>query len=413
MGVMKAVILIGGPSKGTRFRPLSLETPKPIFPVAGVPLIQHHIEACVKVPSVKEILFIGYYPEQDIVPFLTEFQSQVPVPMRYLREYLALGTAGGLYHFRDQILSGNPDSFFVLHADIASSFPLNEILEFHQKHGDGKHHTMMGVKYDRENAHHNYGRMVENPETHEILHYAEKPETFVSDIINCGVYLFSPSIFEAIGQVFMKRYSAVSFEANGENSSKDIIWLEQDVLAPLAGTGKLYLYETRDFWSQIKTAGAALFAQKFFLKSYQERGVDRLVKKAAYTVIGDVVVHPSAQVDPSAKLGPNVSVGARAIIGPGVRLANSIVLSGVRVHAHACVLNSIIGWNSVIGEWARVEGMPVDGNSNSTKFVDGRKNPGLTIFGKDVTVAPEVIIRNCVVLPNKELKGSYKDEILL
>ncbi|MEQ2176091.1 hypothetical protein XENOCAPTIV_027551, partial [Xenoophorus captivus] len=49
--MLKAVILIGGPQKGTRFRPLSFEVPKPLFPVAGVPMLQHHIEACVKVSA--------------------------------------------------------------------------------------------------------------------------------------------------------------------------------------------------------------------------------------------------------------------------------------------------------------------------------------------------------------------------
>ena len=48
---VKAVILIGGPSRGTRFRPLSFKVPKPLFPVAGEPVIEHHIEACAKVSA--------------------------------------------------------------------------------------------------------------------------------------------------------------------------------------------------------------------------------------------------------------------------------------------------------------------------------------------------------------------------
>lgn len=53
---------------------------------------------------------------------------------RYLREYQALGTAGGLYHFRDEILRGNPQQFFVMHVDIACSFPLEEMLKAHMRH---------------------------------------------------------------------------------------------------------------------------------------------------------------------------------------------------------------------------------------------------------------------------------------
>ena len=47
--MFKAVILIGGPQKGTRFRPLSLDMPKPLFPVAGYPTVYHHIAALTKV----------------------------------------------------------------------------------------------------------------------------------------------------------------------------------------------------------------------------------------------------------------------------------------------------------------------------------------------------------------------------
>jgi mannose-1-phosphate guanylyltransferase len=52
---------------------------------------------------------------------------------RYLQEFTALGTAGGLYHFRDQIRSGNPEAFFVLNGDVCADFPLVEMLHFHQE----------------------------------------------------------------------------------------------------------------------------------------------------------------------------------------------------------------------------------------------------------------------------------------
>lgn len=63
---------------------------------------------------------------------------------RYLREYQSLGTGGGLYHFRDQIMRGGTDAFFVIHADVVSSFPLTDIVAFHTQH-QGKC-TIMGTK---------------------------------------------------------------------------------------------------------------------------------------------------------------------------------------------------------------------------------------------------------------------------
>jgi NDP-sugar pyrophosphorylase family protein len=56
----KAVILVGGVSKATRFRPLSLDLPKPLFPIAGLPMIQHHVEALSKIDGLTEIILMGY-----------------------------------------------------------------------------------------------------------------------------------------------------------------------------------------------------------------------------------------------------------------------------------------------------------------------------------------------------------------
>lgn len=60
---------------GTRFRPLSLDIPKPLFPVAGRPIIQHHIEACVQLKDLKEILIIGYYPVPQMEQFIKDMHS--------------------------------------------------------------------------------------------------------------------------------------------------------------------------------------------------------------------------------------------------------------------------------------------------------------------------------------------------
>jgi mannose-1-phosphate guanylyltransferase len=63
---------------------------------------------------------------------------------RYLREYQALGTAGGLYLFRDAILKGDPKTIIVMHADVCCSFPLEDMLAMHtEKQAIG---TMLGTK---------------------------------------------------------------------------------------------------------------------------------------------------------------------------------------------------------------------------------------------------------------------------
>ncbi|XP_077979372.1 mannose-1-phosphate guanylyltransferase regulatory subunit alpha-A-like isoform X1 [Glandiceps talaboti] len=423
--MLKAIILIGGPQKGTRFRPLSLELPKPLFPVAGFPMVYHHIEACSRVSEIKEILLTGFYqPTDALVKFIQETSKQFKVPIRYLQEYTSLGTAGGLYHFRDQILSGNPKSFFVFNVDVCCDFPLEEMLEFHNSVPANVKFTMLATQATKLQSL-NYGCLVEDEQTHEVCHYVEKPQTFVSSTINCGMYLFSPEIFQNIGEVFQKNQDAM-FNGGLDNVSngRDTIRLEQDILSPMAGTGKLFVYKTSRFWSQIKSAGSAIYANRHYLELYGKYHPERLAENCddGPKIIGDVFIHPTANVDSSATLGPNVTIGVNVHVGPGVRVRESIVLQAARLEDHCCVLNSIVGWNSSVGTWSRVEGTPCDPNPNApfTKIEgdtlfknDGRLNPSITILGKNVTIPAEVIILNSVVLPDKSLGQGYKNQIIL
>lgn len=91
------------------------------------------------------------------------------------------------------------------------------------------------------------------------------------------------------------------------------------------------------------------------------------------------------------QLGPNVSIEAGAVIGPGVRIRESIVLSGATILDHSLVLHSIVGRGSHVGEWTRVEGTPCDPNPNKPFAKmdnpplfnsDGRLNPSITILGE-------------------------------
>jgi len=83
---LKAIILIGGPSKGTRFRPLSLDLPKPLFPIAGFPILRHHIQACVtKLPreELKEIVLLGFYDPSKIQDFIQKASHEFSIPIKY------------------------------------------------------------------------------------------------------------------------------------------------------------------------------------------------------------------------------------------------------------------------------------------------------------------------------------------
>src|SRR5271156_2262074 len=140
---------------------------------------------------------------------------------RYLREYQALGTAGGLYLFRDAILKGDPKTLIVMHADVCCSFPLEDMLAMHkEKQAIG---TMLGTKVSPEAAT-NFGCIVSDPQTHEVLHYVEKPSSYISSTINCGVYLFDTSLFRHIREVMTKVYRIMSEANRVEGTRKGRSW---------------------------------------------------------------------------------------------------------------------------------------------------------------------------------------------
>ncbi|KAL0357554.1 UNVERIFIED_CONTAM: Mannose-1-phosphate guanyltransferase alpha [Sesamum calycinum] len=378
-----AVIMVGGPTKGTRFRPLSLNIPKPLFPLAGQPMVNHPISACKRIPNLAQIYLIGFYEEREFALFVSSISNELRVPVRYLREDRPHGSAGGLYNFRDLIMEDNPSHIVLLNCDVCCSFPLPDMLEAHRSYGGIG--TILVIKVSPESAN-QFGEIVADPVTNELLHYTEKPETFVSDRINCGVTYLPRHLLWPFKVYPLKEKTEVSdtlcrsdatlrritsFEAlqpAHRSLPSDFVRLDQDILSPLAGKRQLYVYETMDFWEQIKTPGSA---HPHLLASGDG------IKKA--TITGNVYIHPSTKVHPTAKIGPNVSISANARIGAGSRLVNCIVLDDVEIKASG----------------------------------DHNAKLGITILGESVTVEDEVVVINSIILPNKTLNVSVQEEIIL
>ncbi|XP_050671518.1 mannose-1-phosphate guanyltransferase alpha-B [Leptidea sinapis] len=411
--MLKAVILIGGPQKGTRFRPLSLDTPKPLFPIAGLPLIQHHIAACANLEECKEILIIGSYSASTMGQFITDMQKEYTMIIRYLQEFTPLGTGGGLYHFRDQVRAGNPVAFFLLNGDVCADFPLRELWKFHEERPNALV-TMMGTEATRQQAIF-YGCMVREASTKAVTHYVEKPNSYVSTLINCGVYVCSLQVFSVMADAFQRKQDEF-YSGNGQVSPGYISW-EQDVLSPLAGSNKLFAMQSTNWWSQVKTAGSAIYANRHYLELHRNK-----YSKSPCTIIPDVYIHPTAVVDSTAVIGPNVSIGAGVTVGGGVRIKESIVLNNATLHDHSLVMYAVVGQEATVGEWSRIEGTPSDPDPNKPFAKmdnqplfnsDGRLNPSITILGAGVVVPGETILLNSIVLPHKHLNRNYKHEIIL
>lgn len=402
-----------------KVREVFTDLPKPLFDVAGHPIVWHCLTAIAKVPHIQEVYMVGYYDETVFRDFIKDSAREFPnITIKYLREYQALGTAGGLYHFRDAILKGRPDRFFVLNADVCCSFPLNDMLKlFDDKDAEA---VILGTRVSADAAS-NFGCIVSDTHTRRVLHYVEKPESHISNLINCGVYLFATeTIFPSIKSAIKRRTdrprivsypssenlesSFIQDDDDEDGQKNEVIRLEQDILSDLADSKQFYVHETKDFWRQIKTAGSAVPANALYLQKASQTGSTELATPSA-NILPPVFIHPTAQVDPTAKIGPNVSIGPRVVVGAGARIKESIVLEDSVVKHDSCVLYSIIGWNSKVGAWARVEGTPTPITSHTTSIIkNGMKVQAITILGKECGVGDEVRVQNCICLPHKELK---------
>lgn len=404
-----AVIMVGGPST-SNFRALG-SVPAPLFPIAGRSLIDHPIRAAAALPGLKAVYVVGFYEERDFSLYLSGLSAAVSMPIRYLQESRGHGSAGGLHEFRATLMEEKPEAVFVLYCDVCCSFPLGgavrcraaaravsrapprpDLLAAQLSH-PGALGTMLVKRVPAAKAS-ECGEVVEEAATHALLHYTERPETLVSDLVDTGVYVFSPSLFDVIASVLAAK--PPSTEAGFVRMA--------DVLTPFAGKQTLFVHETKDFWDFVKAPGHTLKASELYLEHFRATQPALLApsRPEGPAVVGNCYVHASAKVALTAKLGPNVTVSTSCRVGDGARLINCILLDGAEVGDHAFVANAIIGWKSRLGTWSRVQGSGA-----------GEAKNGVCILGEDVSVAAEVVVVNCIVLPHKEIRASVKDEVIL
>lgn len=221
IGKTKALILVGG--YGTRLRPLTLSMPKPLVEFANKPMLIHQLEALVEV-GVTEVVLAVSYRAQEMEKDLSEAAKKLGVNLIFSHENEPLGTAGPLA-LASEILSENDDSFFVLNSDIICDFPFKEMITFHKNHG--KEGTICVTQVEEPSK---YG-VVLYEENGCINDFIEKPQEFVSNKINAGMYIFKPSILKRI------KLQPTS--------------IEKEVFPEMAKERQLYALELQGFWMDV------------------------------------------------------------------------------------------------------------------------------------------------------------------
>lgn len=286
-----------------------------------------------------------------------------------------LGTAGQVGLAREFLLKDNSeDFFFVLNSDIVCQYDFHKMrLAFRES----KQEAYLCVKEVEDPSQHGVVEIDLSDKDNKVTKYVDRPSEFVSNQINAGVYLFANSILDKIP---------------AKPSS-----LECDILPRLADEGSLYAVPLDGYWMDVGLPHNYLIGTQHYLQHLADQQQDMLNDLDSFEIgpvsnklqtgnqiIGNVLIHPSANVDKGAVLGPNVVIGEKCRIGAGCRISNSTILGETEIKDHAFIRNSIIGWQCVIGHWVRIE--------------------GVSVVAQDVQIKDEVFINESMILPHRSIQ---------
>jgi mannose-1-phosphate guanylyltransferase len=313
--MQEAIILVGG--KGTRLRPLTNHTPKPLLNVAGSSFIRHQIAKLMDA-GVEHVVFATSYLASLFEEEFKDFSQELRIS--YAVESVPLGTGGAIRNAA-RLLRGPADApVLILNGDILSGLDLRDVLEQHEARQADVTLYLTRVSDPRA-----FG-LVPTDESGRVLSFLEKPKTqeeCVTDQINAGCYVFRRSVLDAI-------------PADREVS------VEQETFPQLVAQGRrVYGHTTDDYWRDLGTPLAFVHGSADLITG---RATSPLVERPA-----EALIHPTATVDPTARITGGSTIGAHAVIGAHVVVDRSIIGGNVTVAEGAQIHESVVDHDSSIG----------------------------------------------------------------
>ena len=198
---MKAVIMAGG--EGTRLRPLTSNQPKPMLPMANIPMMEHVVNL-LRTHGFEDIVVTVAFMANAIRTYFGD-GSEFGVRMVYATESTPLGTAGSVRNAMDEL----DERFLVISGDVLTDIDLGKVVDFHDSHGGLATLALKAVENPLE-----FGIVITN-EDGSIERFLEKPTwgQVFSDTINTGIYVLEPEIFDFIPEGQSVDFSGESFPA--------------------------------------------------------------------------------------------------------------------------------------------------------------------------------------------------------
>lgn len=339
---MQALILAGG--KGTRLRPLTVYTPKPIVPFLNRPFLLYQIELLERAGIENITLSLSYQP--DKIEHILGDGSDYGVNLRFITEPSPMGT-GGAYKFAARDIR---ETTVVFNGDILTDLDIARVIEFHRAKQAAA--TIVLAPVEDPSA---YG-LVEIEPDGKVSRFREKPTPeelaeLTTNTINAGIYILEPEVLDLIPE--------------GENHS-----FEYNVFPALLERNKpFYAYVLNEnYWRDIGNPASYLQGHHDFL-SGKIKGF-RVEKSAKAEISHTAVVDKNSFVEEDCIIKPNARI-FNSVIGKGVLveekaiIENSVVWAHTRVSSGAEIHNAVIGRSCHIGKNATVSGGAVLGDKTS------------------------------------------------
>jgi mannose-1-phosphate guanylyltransferase len=310
---MKAVVLVGG--EGTRMRPLTETTPKPLIPLVDRPGLDHVLDHLAR-HGVHEVVLSSPYLERTFHPFIEARHGDPAIT--WITEAQPLGTGGAVVHALDAL---GDEPFFALNGDILTDLDLTAMRGFHRDRG-----AAVTIALHRVDDARPFGLVATDPDGR-VSAFREKPEDPIPGQINAGTYLLDPGALRAW-------------------TPDRSISIEREIFPAVIDAGHpVYGFVTDAYWIDLGTP-----------EQYLQAHFDLLDGKVEGVRYPSPWIHPTADVDLRSHLGRWAAVGAEARVGPEAQVDDSVLHPGCAIGEGARILGSIVGPGAHVGDRATVIG---------------------------------------------------------
>ena len=342
---MKAILLAGG--KGTRLRPLTIHTPKPVVPIFDRAFLHYQIDLLKQVPEIDEvILSLNYQPRRIEEVFGDGAGTGVRV--RYVVEPSPLGTGGAIRY----AAQGIDDTLVVFNGDVMTSVDVNAVVALHRERKAKA--TIVLTPVDNPTA---YG-LVETETDGRVRRFLEKPkeDEITCNTINAGIYVLEPSTFDRIPKDVSYSIERAYFPSLIERNETFVAYVDKGYWIDI-GTPEKYVQVHKDMFDGKFAGGLFKTADRTKPIVSPEARIDEGAK-----ISGPCFIDAGAHVKAGATIGSYSVIGRGVVVEESANLQDTIVWPNSRIGQSAIVHGPILGRNCHIGRDAVIKGRALLGD---------------------------------------------------